>query len=614
MPNLSQEKLKDLKFVRDCPYCDLKDTIKVEKDIAVARIRHVCSNADCWSNTAAESGAYGEGIRGEIGIYISDDEVYRYLPTIMVGTVDKLANIGVNYRFRSFFGGASHFCPIHGFSIGGKCMHHNFFQRDDGSWDTEQCKNSTKPRVGTLKTVQAPTIPIPGLSFMIQDELHLMKEAMGNFNAHYESLLESIQCAYGGRKPKVLAATATIKDFGHHVNHLYQRKARRFPAPGFELGESFYTKVMKDDDGEEMVRRLYAGIMPMGQGPVVSRSTAKVSRRYIALIDDLVDQLSDSATASEAVTSLGFADSYVNALIYHIKTNMSADMVYVNSNAGMSDVGGFLDDSNADLTKPYNYKDLSGHSTLDEIQATITHMETRGPVDEPRHILANSVVSHGVDIEQLNFMVISRWTKSINEYIQVSARAGRIHPGIVLVVFQGSSVFENSVFSDFKDYHRFIDRLVESVPINRFSPNLLQRTLPGIVSAWLHVWATSQPWGAEAYRQGDKIRHALNDPSYHAMSDLKTKITQTLKVPSYDMPTFDQRVTDAFKEDLERLADDMLQILANIPGHQATMRLSEIMEESWGCGPMRSLRDIESQLPVLPQLEDYRELFEMLGR
>ena len=98
------------------------------------------------------------------------------------------------------------------------------------------------------------------------------------------------------------------------------------------------------------------------------------------------------------------------------------------------------------------------------------------------------------------------------------------------------------------------------------------------------------------------------------MSDLKSAVLQTLKVPAYDMPAFDQRVSDSFTEDFDRVAEDMLQILANISGHQATMRLSAIMEESWGCGPMRSLRDIESQLPVMPQMEEYRELFEMLGR
>jgi hypothetical protein len=614
LPNLSPDKLRDLKFVRDCPYCDQKDTIEVQKDVDAVRIRHVCTNTDCWSNTTAEAGSYGEGIRGEIGIYVSDDEVYRYLPTIMVGTVDKLANIGVNYRFRSFFGGASHFCPEHGFSIGGKCIHYSFLQRDDGQWETEPCKGSTQPRAGAPKTIQVSAIPLPGISFMIQDELHLMKEAMGNFNAHYESLLEGIQGAYGGRKPKVLAATATIKDYGHHVNHLYQRKARRFPAPGINLGESFYTKVMRDSNGDAMTRRLYAGIMPVGQGPVISRSTAKVSRRYIALIDDLMAGLGDPSTAKDTAISLGFTEADVDRLLDHIGVNMSADMTYVNSNAGMSDVAGFLGDANEDLSKVYSYQMLSGQSTLDEIQGAIIHMETRGPADEPRQILANSVVSHGVDIERLNFMVISRWTKSISEYMQVSARAGRIHPGIVLVVFQGSSVFENSVFSDFKDYHRFMDRLVESVPINRFSPNLLHRTLPGIVSAWLHVWATSQTWGADAYKQGDKLRRALKDPSHHAMNDLKSMVTQTLAVPGYDMPAFDQRVSDSFKDDMNKMADDMLQILANIPGHQATMRLSEILEESWGCGPMRSLRDIESQLPVLPQLQDYRELFEMLGR
>ena len=502
LPKLSPEQLENLRFVRDCPYCDQKDTIEVQKDLPGVRIRHVCTNSECWSNTQAEAGSYGEGIRGEIGIYISDDEVYRYLPTVLVGTVDKLANIGLNFRFRLFFGGATHFCPTHGFNLGGKCQHTELVRGDDGNWEGKGCKSSSRPRGGGDKTIAVQPIPKPGVSFLIQDELHLMDEDLGNFDAHYESLLEAIQVSYGGRKPKILAATATIKDIEHHVNHLYQRQARRFPAPGYKLGESFYTKVIIDNQSKPLVRRLYAGIMPLGSGQVVSRTSAKASRRYIGLIDELRTNLSDASKAPRVAKSLGFDPARAAALRQHIEDNLSADLVYINSNPRMSDISGYLSDVGGEISPVHPHALLSGQSSLDEIQAVITHMETRGPSDNPRQILANAVVSHGVDIEQLNFIVISTWPKSISEYMQVSSRAGRIHPGIVLVVLNSRSIYESSVFSDFKDYHRFMDKLVESVPINRFSPNLLKRTLPGIVSAWVHVWAPSRPVGNRGLQTG----------------------------------------------------------------------------------------------------------------
>jgi hypothetical protein len=616
LPKMGPDKLEELKFVADCPYCDEEHSISVQSDVKASRIKHVCSNAECWSNTTAEAGKYGEGIRGELGIYISDDEVYRYLPTVMVGTVDKLANIALNYRFQMFFGGASHFCPDHGFSLGGKCIHYNLVELDNGEWDSAPCPASSRPRGETLKTLAMRKLPHPGISFMIQDELHLMAESMGNFDAHYESLLYAIQEAFGGRKPKVLAATATIKDVEHHVNHLYQRQARPFPAQGFKLGESFYTKVVLDPDNNDkpMVRRLFAGIMPMGTGPAVYRSTAKASRRYIQLIDDLIEALGDATTAPKTTVELGFDASKADNLKAQLGEFLSANMIYANSNPGMSDIAGFLEDGGGDEAPNYPFTQLSGDSSLDEIQDAILHMETRGPGDNPRQILANSVVSHGVDIAQLNFMVISKWTKSISEYMQVSARAGRIQPGLVLVLLDGKSVFESSVFSDFKDYHRFMGKLVESVPINRFSPNLLKRTLPGIISAWLTTWAPSTVWGKEAYKQGHKLRSALNDPAFKAQEELRQHIVKTLSTPGYHLPAFDQEVVDGFLETLVANAEDIVSILANTPPLDANNRLPEILKTNWGNAPMRSLRDIEAELAIKPRDAGYTELFDMLGR
>ena len=61
-------------------------------------------------------------------------------------------------------------------------------------------------------------------------------------------------------------------------------------------------------------------------------------------------------------------------------------------------------------------------------------------------------------------------------------------------------------------------------------------------------------------------------------------------------------------------AEDIVSILANIQPIDANNRLPEILQNNWGSAPMRSLRDIEAELQIIPRDERYRELFEMLGR
>lgn len=66
---------------------------------------------------------------------------------------------------------------------------------------------------------------------------------------------------------------------------------------------------------------------------------------------------------------------------------------------------------------------------------------------------------------------------------QSSARSGRVQPGIVMSILSPGKLFESGVFLNFGDYHFFLDKLVDSVPINRFAPDVLQRTLPGVFTA-----------------------------------------------------------------------------------------------------------------------------------
>src|SRR6185437_3019277 len=74
----------------------------------------------------------------------------------------------------------------------------------------------------------------PGPALLIQDELHLLSEELGTFDAHYETAAMHISRSFGYQPWKVIGATATIEDYGQQCWQLYLHPARRFPGPGPE--------------------------------------------------------------------------------------------------------------------------------------------------------------------------------------------------------------------------------------------------------------------------------------------------------------------------------------------------------------------------------------------
>jgi Helicase conserved C-terminal domain len=608
LPNLNNEDLKQWQFISDCPYCDADHSVVVRKSMTEGRIKHQCTNDQCWSNTEASKGVYGEGLHGELGIYASDEEVYRYIPTVIVGTIDKLATIAMNKRYLGFFGASTHFCPQHGFSMEGRCIHNALIQKGAGDYISERCANNS--RQSKIKTHPVAEMKSKGVSFVIQDELHLLQENTGNFDAHYETLLDALQEGNGGRKPKILSATATIKGYEHHINHLYQKQARRFPAPGFIKGESFYSRIHLED-GQPLIRRLYAGILPLGGGSLVERASAIASMRFLEVVDQMKDDLENHP--QQALIELGLEGAPSDELKRHLEDYMNACLIYINSIKGTSNVNRYLEDHQVNYHPEWSWRQLDGKSSLDEILDVISMIESKAPDVKTRQVIATSVVSHGVDMSRLNFMVVGGWPKSIAEYMQSSARSGRVYPGIVLSVMNSKLLFQNTVFANFCDYHKFIDKLVETVPVNRFAPNLLQKTLPGIVTGVLFNWALAQPWGGDITKSAGKVRDALkNNPSVRNL--IKDKILAALSVPEslIESGSFDQRVAEDFTRNLNNEVDKILLRLENLSSSYSELYVIEAVGRLMGSKPMRSLRDIEIQAEVKPHLSDSHDLIESL--
>lgn len=611
LPSFSDERLKSYQFISDCPYCGTAGSISIATDMARARIKHVCGNSQCWSNSAAEPGEHGQGIQGEIGIYVSDEECYRYLPSVLVGTVDKLAVIGHNQRFVNFFGGARFFCPEHGFSQKSKCQHRRIERRAD-KWEALDCGNNT--RTSIVRVVPLPAMKDPGFSLLVQDELHLLRESLGNFDAHYETLLSTLQISHGGRAPKVLSATATIKDFEDHIHHLYLRNAARFPAPGVNQGESFYARKAKDQEtGSPLIRRWFAGILPIGRGRVAMKAVAEASSRFLDQVDDWRARLASGD--AQLLQAIGLTASQTQDALRYIEKNLNTDLVYANSKRSITEIMRYMEEVNGKSTAERKARLLDGETRLDMILDAIRHVETKHADDTCRHIIATSVVSHGVDIAELNFMIVAGWPKSTAEYIQASARSGRVHPGIVLCVLSSHQLFESGVFMNFGDYHTFLDRLVDSVPINRFAPNIIDRTLPGVMSAVLLNWAPQQKWGGDlSHRVNDLVALLRSDIGKVAAAEIKNVVINALRIPAALNNTFDSRVIAGFDAALHSRVENALFELGRWPGSKNDQTLGEALGDIFGYAPFRSFRDIENQILIKPVNSSADQVFMALAR
>lgn len=441
-------------IVRQCPFCE--GPVAMSFDRTRWRLLHVCGNAACYSNTAPSLGS----LRGSLPIFVVDNEIYRYRPSVLVGTVDKLAVLGFQKHFGHLVSSVTQRCRIHGYASFGQCV-------ESGAGGP--CKEPVK----AYDRLPEDRDPVP--AFLIQDELHLLKEELGTFNAHYEGFLQHIAGKQSHKPAKILAATATIEAYETQIFHLYLKQANRFPQPGWRAGESFYAT-----STPLMYRRLYGGVLTH------QRSPESAALRALELYHRELQRL--RADAPAALAELGFTDVSPKEFLDFLHL-YDLSLTYVNRKA----TGGNMDYNlnqlvSPRLANPLTATMLTGDNTMTEVGQVIERIEReRRDGDSPRldALIATSLISHGVDLERINFLCMVGMPSKYAEYIQASSRAARNHVGLVMVCFKRIDLREQSQYHYFLPNHRYLDRLVEAVPINRFSAFAAARTIPGLIVGML---------------------------------------------------------------------------------------------------------------------------------
>ncbi|MCL9814354.1 helicase-related protein [Natranaeroarchaeum aerophilus] len=539
-------------FLNKCPKCS--GDVITEFNPDKLTVDHTCINNECsWDR---------------LPIYVIDNEIYRHLPTMVIGTQDKLAALGYERKFRLLLGHVEERCPDHGFTDGTECTEKYFCSIDADEHQSLYPKD-----------------PVPGLQ--IQDELHLVKEELGTFESHYWSAMEKVIEWSNHEKPKLIAATATIEAYENQISHLYQRDATLFPVPGPEYRESFYAT---EDPNE--VQRYFLGITPWNRSHINSvvsileaqqRAVQDLRDNFEAAEDLSIEDFNTIDTLSELSDLLSFYETAVNYVI----SKKEGARIYTSIETQI----------NEDLTRDgYDEIDrmsLSGDSSFQAVSEMLDRFESlpdNPDTDTEEVIIATSTISHGVDLDALNFMIFFGMPRRTAEYIQSSSRVGRKYPGIIVDAFHPIRERDRSHFHYFDKYHEYQDWLVEPVPVNRWAKFSVKRTLPGLFMSLL-----LQKHYTEIYQEIGSPYQTKTIAKAHAQGMISEK---ELIEDLCEIYGTDKHKSPVFRDVIER---KVTQFMSAIDSKQKNFVSDSLPGDH---GTMFSLRDVDQSVQVFPTRED----------
>ncbi|WP_200944557.1 helicase-related protein [Geodermatophilus sp. Leaf369] len=520
-----------------CPFCRGNE-VGMHFDRLMWRLTHQCANPDCpWPEPA-------------LPVYVVDSELYRYLPTVVLGTLDKAASVGMQAAMRGLVGPPIALCTeaMHGYTY---------------------TPRSATPTGCLVPDCSAGTRPLPmpadryAPTLRLQDELHLLRDSLGAVDSHYESLLDHLQDELGSRRAKIVASSATLTGHDHQVDVLYRRSGRVFPTQGPVAGGSFWTR-----PGPMPLRRFVA-VAPRGV------TLDHVSDRTLDVLQIAIRRLAQDP--GTVCAEAGVDPKHADRLLSYYGT----DVIYGSTLYDVEAATRSLTSNTS--SQGLQAVQLTGGTDFDEVRAILERLENpEADFDDRIHIVAaSSMLSHGVDVARLNVMVMLGLPLSTAEFIQTTARVGRTFPGLVYVLHKIGRERDAAIFRQFGQYVTHGDRFVEAVPITRRSRRVLRLTMPGIVEA--RRLALMEPASRGRLTTISAVRRYFDDAGIGA-ADQTAAIAALLG--------FDGPVDDTLREEIGRWLDNWFTNL-NDPAGSRTWP-----NELGASSPMTSLRDVEVSVPI----------------
>lgn len=361
-------------------------------------------------------------------VHIIDTDIYRERPELVIGTVDKFAGMAWRGEIATLFGRIS------------------------------------------------PSDLGPDL--IIQDELHLISGPLGSTVGLFEAAVDLAASGVGredgsaNRKPKIVASTATIRRAKDQIRSVFNRGSSLFPPPGLDPADSFFAKEAPSD---QLGTRQYVGVLASG----TSHATLMV-RTYASLLHS--PNLIEGTTAEERDpywTLIGYFNSLrvLGSAYLQVYDDVRARLNLLGKREGRLAGRGI---QLSELTSR-----VENHKIPEALKALEKSLMSGFTPEDV--VLATNMISVGLDVDRLGLMAVMGQPQSSAEYIQATSRVGRVHPGLVVTIFNAARTRDRSHYESFNDFHGALYRAVEATSATPFAARSRDRGLHAMLVSSLRM-------------------------------------------------------------------------------------------------------------------------------
>jgi len=406
-------------------------------------------------------------------VLVVDEEIYRHPPALLIGTVDKFAQMPWRGPIANLFGRVSERCERHGYRAA----------------DLEDADSHPKRApFPAAKTVPAGPLRPPDL--IIQDELHLISGPLGSMVGLYETAVDSL-CSWtvDGRdvRPKVIASTATVRRAPFQAYQLFWRGLMAFPPPGLDAGDSFWA--LQREPSEENPGRRYLGICAHGRQ--FKSVLIRVFVAQMAAAQTLYEKYGRAVDPYMTVVGYFNALKDLGGMRRHVEDEVSSRLGRIDQHGLARRQRPFLEE----LTSRRGSADIP--RILDQLAVPFDPTASNGgpkPIDV---LLATNMISVGIDVPRLGAMIVAGQPKATAEYIQATSRVGRERdrPGLVLTVYGWARPRDISHYERFEHYHATFYSQVEALSVTPFADRARDRGLSAVLVGLLRQH--EPPWNPE---------------------------------------------------------------------------------------------------------------------
>ena len=417
----------------------------------------------------AEASSNGEGIP----VITVDEEIYRLVPSFVIGTIDKFAQLPWNGATATLFGRVDYRCERHGY------RNPDLDRAHRSQWQ-ENDSHRQSGKHPSAKTVPSLRLRPPDL--IIQDEMHLVTGPLGTMAGLYETAIDRLATWTHNNeqvRPKVVASTATTRRAREQAWSVFWRELRIFPPPALDVHRSFFAEQVPPSP--ETPGRRYLGICAHGER--LKQVELRVFSSVLAAAKAIWDELAGDAEAADPwMTTVGYFNAVreLAGMRRMAEDELRTKLRWARSTRGLAN------------RRVVEMKELTSRVSSDDIksilrQLFVTHAPDRPP-DSERPIdllLATNMISVGVDVPRLASMIVVGQPKSTAEYIQATSRVGRDDrgPGLVITLYNWARPRDLSHYETFGHYHATFYRHVEPLSVTPFSERALDKGLTGILVA-----------------------------------------------------------------------------------------------------------------------------------